>query len=756
MNLKLRFFALLFIAFLFPKCLFASPTLLHLDWKNYLAKYDLLWNRLPEKLWQSPFMGNGMLGTYIVYEEDCNSMRFEVCRSDVHDHRAVPETGDGNILFNRSRLMIGHFLMKPCGRILKCDMRTDIYNAETSGTIITDKGSIRFEVFVHSLDMGIIVKTDASSGENGFTWQWVSDSPNSPRYDKFKASGNTSKVVREYKENASAVVDEENRTALFTYLNGGQTAVRWHISGKGSARSLYVTCAHSYPDHNALQLSREYLDRILKPSYSKLKKTHREWWNNFYQKSFVSLPDKRIENFYWIQLYKLGSATRADRGIIDNTGPWMALTQWPAAWWNLNVQLSYWTTYPSNHLELSRSLSNTIFAGEKNLILNVPKKYRYNSAALARATAPDLVGWVREAGASKDGPEIGLLTWACHNIWLEYRYSMDKEILKKLFPILKRSVNYYLHFLKEEDDKRFHLPSTYSPEYGSASDCNFDLSLLKWGCKTLLEADSILGKNDSLRSRWKDVYARLADFPSDPDEGWMIGRDRPYDMSHRHYSHLLMAYPLYLVNRDQPGGKEMIVKSVNHWQSIKGALEGYSRTGAASLYASVGEGDKALAYLEEFMQKSMQPNTCYQEGGNPVIETPLSAARALLDMALQSWGGKIRIFPAIPGIWRDFAFDNLLAEGAFEVSAVRKNGKVAWIRIHSLAGEPCLVECDFSGELYQKGKRRYKIDRISDTLFSLDLKAGEEVVLYGDPSFKDFRIGPVSGTENKKPFGFYN
>ena len=92
------------------------------------------------------------------------------------------------------------------------------------------------------------------------------------------------------------------------------------------------------------------------------------------------------------------------------------------------------------------------------------------------------------------------------------------------------------------------------------------------------------------------------------------------------------------------------------------------------------------------MQKSMQPNTCYQEGGNPVIETPLSAARALLDMALQSWGGKIRIFPAIPGIWRDLDYFILLSEGAFEVSAVRKNGKVAWIRIHSLSGEPCLVE----------------------------------------------------------------
>ena len=47
-------------------------------------------------------MGNGMLGTYIVYEEDCNSMRFEVCRSDVHDHRAERERGKEMILYETS------------------------------------------------------------------------------------------------------------------------------------------------------------------------------------------------------------------------------------------------------------------------------------------------------------------------------------------------------------------------------------------------------------------------------------------------------------------------------------------------------------------------------------------------------------------------------------------------------------------------------------------------------------------------------
>ena len=32
----------------------------------------------------------------------------------------------------------------------------------------------------------------------------------------------------------------------------------------------------------------------------------------------------------------------------------------------------------------------------------------------------------------------------------------------------------------------------------------------------------------------------------------------------------------------------------------------------------------------------------------PVIETPLSGAQCIHDMLLQSWGGKIRVFPAVP------------------------------------------------------------------------------------------------------------
>jgi len=84
----------------------------------------------------------------------------------------------------------------------------------------------------------------------------------------------------------------------------------------------------------------------------------------------------------------------------------------------------------------------------------------------------------------------------------------------------------------------------------------------------------------------------------------------------------------------------------------------------------------------------VQPNTFYAEAG-PVIETPLSAATSIQDMLLQDWGGALRVFPAVPTAWTDAAFDRLRADGAFLVSAVRRDGRTAWVRIESLAGEPC-------------------------------------------------------------------
>jgi hypothetical protein len=79
------------------------------------------------------------------------------------------------------------------------------------------------------------------------------------------------------------------------------------------------------------------------------------------------------------------------------------------------------------------------------------------------------------------------------------------------------------------------------------------------------------------------------------------------------------------------------------------------------------------------MTSSVFPTTMYAEG-NPVIESPLSFATSVHDMFLQSWGGKIRVFPATPEKWGDVAFEDLRTQGAFLVSAKKQGGYAVRLR----------------------------------------------------------------------------
>ena len=66
-----------------------------------------------------------------------------------------------------------------------------------------------------------------------------------------------------------------------------------------------------------------------------------------------------------------------------------------------------------------------------------------------------------------------------------------------------------------------------------------------------------------------------------------------------------------------------------------------------------------------------------------ILETPLGIGNAVTEMLLQSHGGLIRIFPAIPDAWQASAFHNLSAEGGWKVSAGRQNGATAWVRVEA-------------------------------------------------------------------------
>jgi len=716
-----------------------SDVELKVDWPAFMSRHDLIWKQMPKEWYQAPFLGNGMMGT-MVRQIDARTMRWDVGHGAVQDHR---DAGD---MYDRCRLPIGHFNLKTVGNITSGSMKLDLWNAEATGEVITDKGTIKWRSLVVSGRMIILAEIEATEGERECTWQWEAIPAMSPR----KAFGR--KKNGGYIENPPSHLEIEGDINLCVQplLAGGETATAWKIANMGSQKRLLVSVGHSFPAITAKADAVKEVRSAAKLSTGDMLKMHRAWWHEYYPESFVSLPDSLWESHYWIQMYKLASATRSDGMLIDNQGPWLQPTPWPGAWWNLNVQLTYWSAYDSNRLKLGESLTRALYSNVDRLILNVPEKYRSDSAGIGRTSGQHCYSDTVQEPGKKGGraAETGLLLWACHNCWLDYRHTMDDAQLREhLYPLLTRAVNYHLHFLKKGEDGKLHLPRTYSPEYNSASgpDCNFDLGLLRWGCQALIQAADRLGIDDPLLPKWKDVTGNLADYPTN-ENGYMIAAGVPFAKGHRHYSHLLMLYPLYMENAEVDGAEELAVKSVKHWQSL-GARQGYSNTGASSISAAFGRGNDALQYLNGF-KSFFQPNTLYKEAG-PVIETPLSGAQCIHDMLIQSWGDKIRIFPAVADVWKDAVFHNLRTQGAFLVSAVRKHGQTQFVMIKSLAGEPCRVKPGFAVDAEVNNSKGLNLKESKPGIFDLPLKKGEEVVLWVGGTMPDLKIRPIATDKNK-------
>lgn len=694
------------------------------DWEKYMSYHDLAWSRMPEQWEAGAFLGNGHMGAMILGKNKASTLNWEIGRNDV--------------AFKTSRIPIGDIQLAPAGKIRKFNMKVDLWNAEARGTIQTDLGEITFRSYTHTDQMVQVIET-LTGGREHVTWTWQPGLATEPRklYKK--------EPLVPADQNAPPVRSSEGDIQLsFQPLQpAGGHASAWKIMENGNNKStVYVSVGYSDRDAAARAEAVAAVKTAVATGADALNQSHRAWWHNFWRESFVSIPDTRLECFYWIQMYKMASATRPGRPALDLMGPWFRRTPWTKIWWNLNIQLAYWPQLTGNRLELGQSLCELI-DGHRDALAANAKQFSADSAAIGRASGYDCKAPV--------GAELCNLPWTMHNYWLQYRYSMDDVMLRdRLFPMLKRSINYYLHLLKEGPDGKLHITQGLSPEYENQPspnpDCNIDLSLLRWGCQTLLASCQRLKLNDPQIAQWKSTLAKLTPYPQDKN-GLMISASVPFAHSHRHFSHLVMIYPLYIMTLEQPENRALVLKSLKHWMGMPERLAGYSFTGAASISALLGEGDEAARYLNMLLDKKIPPNTLYVESG-PCIETPLAAAASLNDMLLSSWGDRIRVFPGIPNTWKDTSFHNLRTEGAFLVSAARKDGKTQWVRVKSLAGEHCRIRPGLEGAV------RCTVPMIAadNGAFDLKLEKGQEAILYTGARIPQCEISPVAPSPGKCNF----
>ena len=146
------------------------------NYEQFLSKQNLAFDSLSNIWHEGAFIGNGLLGA-VLYKENDHSLRMDISRTDVVDHR--PQY---ILQYGKFRLPIGKFLLSTNSKIKSVDLIQDLWNAEISGSIITERDSLHLQIICHT-NKDIFIIRHSKGNMDSLNIEFLPELSVSPRYN---------------------------------------------------------------------------------------------------------------------------------------------------------------------------------------------------------------------------------------------------------------------------------------------------------------------------------------------------------------------------------------------------------------------------------------------------------------------------------------------------------------------------------------------------------------------------------------------
>jgi hypothetical protein len=495
--------------------------------------------------------------------------------------------------------------------------------------------------------------------------------------------------------------------------------LRWQVEGETWTAAWSI--ASSFDQGAPRVLARQQVDQALAQGFEALFAEHAQWWEEYWKKASLQVPDQTLQRQWFLDQYKFGAASRRGAPPITLQGPWTAddgkLPPWKGDYHHdLNTQLSYWPCYSGNHLEEGLSFLDWLWETRPACFdwtrrffglpgLNVPMTADLGNNQIG--------GWRQYTHSATTA------AWLAHHFYLHWKYSADGEFLRqRAYPYLRDAAVFVEAVAAERGaDGRRRLPLSASPEINDnrpeawfAELTNYDLALCRWLLGATAELAEAVGR-DGEAAHWRQVRGEFPELALGEAGQLLVAPGLALPASHRHFSHLMAIHPLGLIDlEDGEAAQRTIRASLEELEGLGTEWwTGYSFSWLACLAARARDGERAARALRLFSTAFCLRNSFHCNGDQSgqghsrftyrpfTLEGNFAAAAGLQEMLLQSHRGRIRVFPAVPDSWQEVSFDSLRAEGAFLVSAQRAGGKTRQVEICAEKGGRCLLVSPFSG-----------------------------------------------------------
>ena len=394
---------------------------------------------------------------------------------------------------------------------------------------------------------------------------------------------------------------------------------------------------------------------------------------------------------------------------------------------NINIQMNYWPTEITNLSDLHKPFVNFIIRGAQSEgWKNVGKQYNggYGWSVL---TESSLYNSMSTWGSNYLVANV----WYTSHLWTHWRYTQDKDFLKKAFPVMWDCAEFWFHRLIQDrvvKDGTYVAPDEFSAEqHGNEKEDGtaHAQQMISYLFQNLADAIEILGVENTglsaadidklnlyLAKTDKGLHTEVYDGGwGDPFNGVKKGEKllrewkySPYSVGergHRHISHLMALFPMDQISPES----EYFVPAVNALKHRGDAATGWSMGWKVNLWARAQDGDHAHVIIKNALKHSTTYGTDQGQGGiyynlfdshAPFqIDGNFGVSSGIAEMLLQSAHGYINILPALPKVWnKQGDVKGMKAMGNFVVDFNWVDGKCQNARIVSNAGAELKVRCN--------------------------------------------------------------
>ena len=492
------------------------------------------------------------------------------------------------------------------------------------------------------------------------------------------------------------------------------------------------------------------VDMALNCDYENDKARTEEKWKKFFSASKVTLEDKEIESFYNSSLYHLAGCMGNKEFppglfgnfVTDDFFPWAGDYHM-----NYNYEAPYYCIFSSNHPELFDG-----YMAPVNDMADEAKRFAKLFGCKGYAFPVSFGPKALDVYSQADCKEHGILflgqkshaAYACVIPVMHWFSTYDKEYaLENYYDFVLNTAAFWEDYLVKEkgryvikNDAAHEIPYyrgekfkyiTHKGQIEAVNAIN-SLGLVKLLFDGVYDMAKELNLNSEKYSLWEDIIENLSDFPTFIKRGKKCFKYSKRGIRWRDDNTVGLQH-IYPASQIGLSSGEKLLKIARNTYFINDRrLDDNGSNSYLPAGARIGVDPKfVLDGIRMNIREFGLPNRLFRHHGGG-IEHLTTVPATVNEMLMQSHEGVIRLFPC----WdknMSASFENLRADGAFLVSSGLENKKISSLKIKSLRGRMCTVECaGIKRVIRESDKKEISVRRDGNTV-SFETQADEVYVL---------------------------